>query len=219
MAMGKGEGRVLSLWELQDSAKAMQEAVKMEQEREAYFQSLYDDVRYFGYRYSTPEETPGQTPSVEVQALEIIDAKQSYDRRISRKKEKYSRWCIFLEKVSPMTADIFRQLFEMRKPVDQKLLERALREGAKEWESIEDGRGKELDEEAMDYLEYMREHFPYLFRNSARKYKYLIDGEIVSMTLDQHEDYLMQQRFAEHERIMDDIRHGNANEYSNALYR
>lgn len=213
------DGRTLTLWELQDSARSMEKALKLEKNKQAYFQSLYDDIRYFANRYCEPATSEGLPPSTEYQALEILDAKESYNRRIARNKEKYIRWTVFLQMLTPGTADILKRRIELKETVDEVALRFAMKEGCKLWEKLEYGRGKSLDAEANDYLTYMRESFPELFKKPQTKGTYEIDGKMVLMTRSDYEDYQFKKIMAEREAFMDSIRQNTANEYSNAVYR
>lgn len=215
------DGRTLTLWELQDSASSMKKALKLERERASYFQSLYDDIRYYAYRYCDPVDSNGESPSVEYQALEILDAKNSYNRRIEKNKEKYVRWTVFLQMVSPKTADILKRRIELRERVEETAFRLAMKEGSKVWEKLEYGRGRSLDDEAKDHLKYLGENFPELFRKSRVKHNYEIDGKMVLMTTSEYEDYQYQKdaawRKEQQEALRQEFGHHTANESLNAL--
>lgn len=176
------ETQQLSVWNMLQNAKAMQEALKMEWERADYFHELYTDIRYYGYRYNDGSDPPGQSPATDTQALEILDAKRAYDLRIIKLKEKYSRWRAFLQTIDDKTAQLLENHFELGQEVTHRDLTFLLRSASRAWESMESAREKGTEEEVREEYQEMCRKFPELRRKKSRRHPYLINGEIVQLT-------------------------------------
>ncbi|MBT2569845.1 hypothetical protein [Planococcus sp. ISL-110] len=185
------ENRRLSVFELTQSATAMVEALKLEWEREDYYESLCEDIRYYAYRYDDGSGIPGASPATEVQALEILDAKNAYDLRIIKLKEKYSRWRAFLWSIDEGTATTLENYFEKRVELSPEVITKAIQKASRAWEKEENLRARALDYQAKEDYTELCERFPELRRRGMKKFPYLIDGEIVQLTLI---DYQMKQR-------------------------
>lgn len=194
----------LTVWELQQSATALQEAEKLIQNRELYFEQLYDDIRYFAVRY---EDAPtlGSNPSVEYQALTIIDSKRAYNRRIEKLKEKFIRWRGFLRGFSKSDADLLRRYFEEGDPIPHDTIKRLLSKAERKLTASEEARGKSLDAEAREqYKEYRKKH-PGLDKgknptsNVHRKH-YMVDGRFIYMSEKEHADHIQQEQDRQGER-------------------
>lgn len=184
----------VSAFELTQAARSMQESIKMEREREDYFQELYDDIRYFGYRYSDVSDAPGLSPSTESNALDIIDCKQAYDLRIIKLRKRYKRWRAFLQLVDSTTADVLESHFEKGITVKDEVLRQVIRKAVRAWEGMEQARGKEMDEQTREAYEVFRKQYPELFKKRHRTFPHLIDGEIRQLTYFEYEMHQSRQR-------------------------
>ncbi|RKD21117.1 hypothetical protein BEP19_15700 [Ammoniphilus oxalaticus] len=113
----KEEGRALKYgveWhELSNISQAGKLADRLEEYREEYIQSLYDDIRLFSYPmgdYLTAERQ--ESPDTAFQAMEIISKKEAYDKRIEKLKRQYSQWQDVLNQFHMDDAATLRGYFE-----------------------------------------------------------------------------------------------------------
>lgn len=190
------DNRLAILWEIKDAANALDQAYKLEAYRNTYFQDLYDDIGLFSVRYADDTDERGASPSVESQALRIIDAKEAYDKRIAKLKTKHDRWQAFLQSLDKNAAELLKtQLKENGKSLDGHIrivFSRILQQWEKESKAIE------IQEEkaAKALARYLRKKHPESFTERPKKRPFLIDGEKVSMT---QFDYEWQQQKKERE--------------------
>lgn len=208
------------LWEMKDAANAQEHARKLEAYRNTYFQDLYHDIIIFSVRYSDVTDERGFNPSVESQALRIIDAKEAYDKRIMKFKIKSYRWQTFIQSLDEETA---RLLEEQVKRNGQELrgrLKRKLEPILARWEDDSRKREKQEEKAAKAQLVYMKKKHPELFEEHSKKRPYLIDGKTVFMTQFDYEWEQRKKEIAEQDAKWERIfaqKHHRANETSNAL--
>lgn len=157
------EEQQISLWEMARNAKAMKEALELERKRELYYAELYDDIRLFSIRYADKTDPRGLSPSVEDQALDIIDAKNAYELRISKLKRRHDNWTSFLRSMDTFAADALEQHFEHGVDVSKDSLIPAIEEACKRWNAASNGLGKVLDKQTVAYYEYVKKKYPELF--------------------------------------------------------
>lgn len=186
--------KFVSTYEMERAAAAKKEYERMERERPAYFKAIYDDIRYYAYRYTDYSDEAGGSPGVEAQVIEIIDRKNTYDLRMARLKEKYERWKDFLGRLDSPSAEILHKRFELRAWVSEPDLTWACQNALKVWTKLEDEREKELDQEVWEHVVEMRERYPELFevrptKKESEKKQYNIDGKIISMLPVEYEAY------------------------------
>lgn len=185
------EIRRLSVWDFISGANALQEANRLEEQRSEYFEELYSDIRLHKVRYSDATEPFYESPAVDAQAMEIIDAKDAYDLRIIKLKEKHRRWKVFLQLIDESISSVLIQHFEKGEKVSPHQLRSTLRMASKLWEGEEESREKALDFEAQEKLREFREQFPDLFKAKPRnRFPQLIDGEIQLMTRYEYDRFL-----------------------------
>ncbi|WP_172373535.1 hypothetical protein [Sporosarcina jiandibaonis] len=194
------ENRRITMYELAKNAQAKNEANQMKKDRASYFESLYEDIRYYSVRIDPFREGSGN-PAVDYQAMEIIDAKIAYDKRIMKLNERYARWRGFLHKFNKQESDLLRRYFENGDPISYETIRRLLFKAGRILESSEEARGKAMDQETMEeYREYQKQ-FPERFKifstqlplqNDESKQQYLINGQFVYMSPEEYEDHLEQ---------------------------
>lgn len=187
----------LVTWELHQSATALQEAEKLMQNREFYFEMLYEDVRYFAYSYDV-EPTAGENPSVEYQALKIIDSKRVYNKRIEKLKDKFIRWRAFLKHFSKSEADLLQRYFEEGDSIPRETIDRLLIKVKRVLIASENAREKVLDDVAKEeYREYRKRNQEKLRAKlpvNVGKKQYLINGRFIYMSEEEYADHIQGQQ-------------------------
>lgn len=188
------ENRRITMYELAKNAQAKSEAERMKQERANYFESLYEDVRYYSVRLDLFTEGSG-SPAVDHQALEIIDAKMAYDKRIIKLNERYSRWRGFIQMFDKNESELLRRYFEDGDKIPYETIRRLLFKAGRMLESYEEARGKAMDHETMEDFKRYRKQFPERFKIYATpfrlevyesKHPYIIDGQLVYMSPEEY---------------------------------
>lgn len=112
------ENRRILMTDLYLGASSLQLAKKMEAEREDYFISLYS----FSYGVSQHEEDSFYLAKTDSIALQIIEKKEIYDKRIAKLKEKYHLYRNFLNEFEKGDVYLIRSYFEFNEKVDYKVL-------------------------------------------------------------------------------------------------
>lgn len=184
------EDRRITMYELAKNAHAGYEAERMIQARTDYFASLYDDIRFFSVKIDPFAEGSG-SPAVEVQALDILDTKQAYDRRIVKLQERYSRWKGLLSSFNEHEADLLKRYFEEGDKIPLHTIERVLKKAGKQFEDEEALRGRSLDARAMrqyreQYQSETRAKSPSV---NEGKQQYLIRGRFVYLSPEEYKEH------------------------------
>lgn len=104
----KEETQRVLMYDLYLGAQSLALAKKMEQEREEYFASLYD----FSYGISNLTEEPLYLGSTDSNAIKIIEQKETYNKKIVRLKERYSRFRALLLNFNEGDRYLLRCYFE-----------------------------------------------------------------------------------------------------------
>ncbi|MGO1059345.1 hypothetical protein ACTL32_09485 [Planococcus sp. FY231025] len=152
------ESLALFAWELSNSAKSLEEASIMRKNRASYFASLYDDIIIHQSRYSDGSDSYFGSPSVEHNAMDIMDKKMAYDTRIAKLMDKYGRFRTFLQQIDSDASRLFRSYFEKGDVLPDENLNAALKRYCSYWDEYDTDRGRMLDEEAWDdFLIYRRQ--------------------------------------------------------------
>lgn len=190
------ENRRITMYELAKNAQAKNEANRMKQNRADYFEILYEDIRFYSVRLDPFRKGSGN-PAVDYQALEIIDAKAAYDKRIIKLDERHSRWRGFLHNFNKQESDLLRRYFEDGDPIPYETIKRLLYKAGSMFESFEEARGKARDDETKEEFSEYRKQFPERFKTYSTpiqgdesKQRYLINGQFVSMTPDDYAKHL-----------------------------
>lgn len=181
VAVESGENFV-STWEMEQAAAARREYEQMEVERPAYFRAIYDDIRYYAYRYTDYSDEAGGSPSVETQVIEIVDRQNAYDLRIHRLKEKYERWTDFLSQIDEDAAEILTKRFDLQEEVSEIDVTFACQKALDVWIKLSDEREKELDKEVWEHVVEMRKAYPELFRGDVSRDANLAAASIIQRT-------------------------------------
>lgn len=187
------EDACFTMWELRSGAKALERANRLIDEREYYFESLYDDIRYFAVRY---EDAPtlGSNPSVEYQACKIIDTKRAYNKRIEGLRDQYGRWREFLHTFDKRDAELLQRYFEDDDPIPNETIQRLLFKAKRKMERVEKDREKELNAQAMEEHKKFRQQNVDKFKavtppDNTNKKHVLVDGQFHYMTDEEYEAY------------------------------
>lgn len=105
------------IYDLYLGAQAYKLALKFEDEREEYFDSLYD----FSYGVSCLSDLTDQPVFIgntESHAMRIIDEKEAYDKRIEKLKNRYKGFRMLLSGLNDEDEHLLRRYFEYGHRVD-----------------------------------------------------------------------------------------------------
>lgn len=140
-------------------ASSKAKAESLQSNKEAYYQSLYEDIQlskvYFG---DVLTEDGGKNPSVESQAIEIIFKKSAYDKRIHSLLDRYERWNGFLHShFTPEQVELLKRYYEAKEPIPYHDIERLNKRAVQLLSRMETLTGMVKEKEAMEQFgEYQR---------------------------------------------------------------
>ncbi|PID20167.1 hypothetical protein CSV61_16085 [Sporosarcina sp. P3] len=187
------ENRQLTYYELQQMAQAEQEAERLIEQRQEYFDSLYDDVRigFMPFDLLTGDR-PGSA-NTESQALEIIDNKASYDSHIKKLQARYRRWKKLLKQFSEKETILFVQYFERGENVPHEKIEKLLDRILPHVEASNEEEGTIRDKRAAEETRAIRR----LHSNDRRLINqeqttgklFLINGQLIEATEEEYQAY------------------------------
>src|SRR5699024_676920 len=110
------------------------------------FDSLYDEIRMqcnpFGC-YITGERQ-GSTDT-EAQALEIMDKKEAYDKRIVQLYEQFREWRTFIKRFNYKESELLHRYFVEGDEIPDQTIDRILKKAIVILDDMDDLRGKQLD--------------------------------------------------------------------------
>lgn len=188
------ENQRVLMYDLYLGAQSLKLAKKMERERKEYFESLYE----FSYGISNVTDEPLYLGSTESKALNIIDEKESYDLKITKLKERYSRFKGVLSGLNLYDSNLLRNYFENGYRVDYEELRACIGRLSSHLNVQEEAREKALDAEAVEDLREYRKQNPEKFRKEIKPIEpgqkhFNIDGRFVYMTDEGYRNYQLQQ--------------------------
>ncbi|MGE7667384.1 hypothetical protein ACQKMN_16920 [Ureibacillus composti] len=187
--------RVL-MYDLFQGAQALRLAEKLERERDQYCEELYQFS--YGVCSYDSEGAPYLTKTDSI-VFQIIDLKDSYDKRIKKLKKRYNAFRSLLSTLTEEDSQILRDYFERGRKVEYEFLRACIGRVRKPIESYQKTQEKQLDAEAMDAFKEQRrlkrendikEQQEEQKQLSIGKKHCLINGEFVYLTEEEYEDYL-----------------------------
>jgi len=195
------EKQRIAMYDLYLGAQSLRLAQQLEHERNDYFESLYD----FSYGVVNLSDEPVFMGSTESKALYIIDEKKSYDLKIIKLKERYSRFRGLLSGLDKHDVHLLRNYFEHGHKVDYETLRMTINRISKYLNEQEVARGKALDAEAAEeYAEELKtrriKEGRAIAKQNEGKQQYLIDGVFVYMSQEEYEKYMKVKKEEDHER-------------------
>lgn len=189
----KEETQRVLIYDLYLGAQSLSLAKKMEQERDEYFASLYD----FSYGISNLTEEPLYLGSTDSNAIKIIEEKETYNKKIVRLKERYSRFRALLLNFKEQDRQLLRSYFEHGQKKNYEEIQACVRRLEKYISRIEKAREKMLERQTMDdYQEQLksiraqqgRENFQTNW--DEQKQQHLVDGRFVYMSKQEYQDHM-----------------------------
>lgn len=149
----------LAHYELSNMATALQQAQKLERERSAYFDSLYDEIRITSIPFGCyiTGERQGSTDT-EAQALEIIYMKDAYDKRIVKLYSKWREWRLFLKRFNYKESQLLYRYFIEGDLIPDKTIDRILKKASLMMDDIDSLQGTQKDR-AAERQQQRREYF------------------------------------------------------------
>lgn len=109
-------------WQLFHLAQALTRAKRLEKHREDFYEELYESILYPTVHYDKEFTGNMGNPSVDTQAIKIIEAKERYNRKIQREYDRHVRWRELLEWASDKDRLIMIRYFEKKKSVQPKII-------------------------------------------------------------------------------------------------
>lgn len=192
------EDRHLNLYDLRKLAQSGKEADRLLKQRESYFESLYDDIRYgyipFGDFLTEERALTADTAS---QAIEIAENKAVYDKRIIKAQERYRRWRTMLQQLPAGEARIMEGYFERGEQIEDdeanQLAIRLAEQYGVELEDVENKKEKDSLEVLKQINAKEKKNTKTLQIRQTNNELYLIRGEFVEMTVGEYQAYNQQQ--------------------------
>lgn len=181
------EQQNIVMYDLYLGSQSLKLAIKMQRERQEYFESLYE----FSYGVMNLAEEFVYRGNTESEAINIIVLKETYDLKITKLKERYSRFRGVLRGLNENDSNLLRNYFENGYKVEYEELRACISRLSSYLNEQEEARGKSLDAEAMEkYIEDRKAgriaNSKSIAKQNEGKQQYLIDGKFIYMDDNSH---------------------------------
>jgi len=176
-------------WQLFHLAAALTRAKRLEAQREAFHEELYDCIVYSRVHYDREITGGGVSPATDVQAIKIIESKERYERLIQNEYDRSVRWRVILSGLKGNDRLVAIRYFEKKKFVQPSIINRLVRKMGNQIEREERTIEKERNVHAAEaYTAYQDRTEAFRVTLPPTK-SYLISGDFKKLSESQYEEY------------------------------